>query len=291
MQAHRIGGTGEALPSTFAGATNAELRDMLEHLRRAHSAALAHIGDLEKRIRGREAALDAVQRDLESFTYSVSHDLRAPLRAIGGFTDILLRDHASRIPPDAAPLFERVIANVKRMNALIDELVEFSRAGQRALVVQPVNVARLVAECVAELSADAPEGGARFVIGDLPSCRADLQLLKQAIVNLLSNALKFSSTRDPARIEVAAELRADEYLWHVSDNGVGFDMRMAHKLFQVFQRLHAQSEYAGSGMGLAVVRRIIERHGGRVWAQGAPDQGATFHFSLPAGGPPQSADA
>ena len=279
-------------PQTTAAADqpDLELRARIEHLERAQAEALARNRDLEERLRRHAAGQELAQRDLRSFAYSVSHDLRAPLRAIGGFTDIVMRDHASQIPAEAMQLLGRVVANVARMNQLIDQLLEFSRVGSSPLNVQSIDVARLVRECLTALDADRPDGRAGVTIGELPSCRADLLLLKQVLLNLLTNALKYSRKRDPALIDVGAEVRAGEFIYHVRDNGVGFDMRMEHKLFQVFQRLHSQREFDGHGVGLAIVRRVIERHGGRVWAESAPDRGATFYFSMPAGGPVEPMD-
>ena len=246
--------------------------------------------ELEARIRECTAAVEAANRDLQSFSQSVSHDLRAPLRAIGGFTDIVLRDHAGEISPEATRLLGRVVANVARMNQLIDQLLEFTRVGSRPLNVQSIDVSRLVRECLDALGAGQSGGRIRVTLAELPPCRADLLLLKQALLNLLSNALKYSGKRDPALIDIGAQVREREFIYHVRDNGVGFDMRMAHKLFQVFQRLHSQRDFDGTGVGLAIIRRVIERHGGRVWADSAPDCGATFYFSLPTGGPPEAVD-
>jgi len=280
-------------PPTYVGSALAaqarELQDRIERLEHSEAQLLETNRHLRACMRQRTTALQAAHRDLESFSHSVSHDLRAPLRAIGGFTDIVVRDHAGQISSDGLHLLGRVVANVQRMNELIDELLEFSRAGLGELHVQSVNVGRLVRECVDALDAEA-QGRVQITVGELPSCRADLLLLKQALLNLLSNALKFSGSRDPACIDIGAEVRDAEFIYHVRDNGVGFDMRMGHKLFQVFQRLHAQRDFEGAGVGLAIVRRVIERHGGRVWAESAPDRGATFYFSLPFGGPPEAVD-
>jgi light-regulated signal transduction histidine kinase (bacteriophytochrome) len=173
------------------------------------------------------------------------------------------------------------------MNELIDALLEFSRAGLGELKVQSINTGRLVRECLDELGAHSADE-IRIEVGELPSCRADLLLLKQAFTNLLANALKYARKRDPTCIEVGAEVGDGEFIYHVRDNGVGFDMRMVHKLFQVFQRLHTQRDFEGAGLGLAIVRRVIERHGGRCWAESEPDRGATFYVSLPIGGPPEA---
>ena len=229
------------------------------------------------------AKLETANRELEAFSYSVSHDLRAPLRAISGFAGMLRRDHAAVLAPDAVKLLERVEENVTRMGNLIDDLLEYSRLGRKALSVQRLNLAHIARECLKELDPERQGRKVEIVVGELPPCNGDVILLKQVLLNLLSNALKYTRKRDSARIEVGAEVRAGEYVCHVRDNGAGFDMKYADKLFQVFQRLHSQGEFAGTGVGLAIVRRAIEKHGGRVWAEAAPGAGATFYFALPAG--------
>jgi two-component system sensor histidine kinase/response regulator len=237
----------------------------------------------QEELRSLNAQLEGANKELESFSYSVSHDLRAPLRAIGGYAGMLRRDHAGHLEPDAVKLLGHIEENVKRMGMLIDDLLEFSRLGRKALSVQRLNLAHLTRECLKELATEQEGRKVEIVIGELPPCHGDLILVKQSLLNLLSNALKYTRKREAARIEIGGELRGDEYVAHVRDNGVGFDMRYADKLFQVFQRLHSQSEFAGTGVGLAIVKRAIEKHGGRVWAEAAPDKGATFYFSLPAG--------
>ncbi len=235
---------------------------------------------LEARVRERTAELEAANRELEAFSYSVSHDLRAPLRGIDGFARILLEDYAPRLDADGQHYLNRVRENAQRMGQLIDDLLQFSRLGRqpiRKLTVQPARLAQQVLE---ELR---PASGARpmdVVVGDLPECLADPALLRQVLSNLLDNALKYSSRRE--RPVVVVGWRSGAYF--VRDNGVGFDMQHADKLFGVFQRLHPAGEFEGTGVGLAVVQRIIHRHGGRIWCQAEVDRGATFFFTL--GGPP-----
>ena len=264
---------------------NIELQETLGELQAANAEILELNRSLESRVQQRTAELQTINRELETFSHSVSHDLRAPLRAIGGFTGMLRRDHATRLAPDAATLLERIEANVKHMASLIDDLLEFARLGRQAIRLQEVNLAQVVRECLKELTHEQEGRKVDLVLAELPPCRGDRKLLKQVLLNLLSNALKYSRQREIARIEVAADMRNGEYVLLVRDNGVGFDMRHADKLFEVFQRLHSQSEFQGSGVGLAIVKRIIDKHDGRVWAESVPNQGATFYFSIPAGPP------
>jgi two-component system, sensor histidine kinase and response regulator len=260
---------------------NDELQRTLQQLQTANEEVVTLNRDLESRVERRTAELQALNRELESFSYSVSHDLRAPLRAIGGYANILLRDHAAVIPPEAADLMQRISDNARRMDQLINDLLEFSRLGRKELSLQRVNLMHVVRECFDDLRQEQEGRKVTITVGDMPACHGDLILLKQALTNLISNALKYSAKREHARIEVGGEIRKGEYLGYVRDNGVGFDMRYADKLFEVFQRLHGRSEFEGTGVGLAIVKRVFERHGGRVWAEAATDQGATFYFSLP----------
>ena len=171
------------------------------------------------------------------------------------------------------------------MAILIEDLLEFARLGRQAIKLQAVNLAQVVRECLKDLAHEQEGRKVDIVVGELPRCRGDLILLKQALVNLLSNALKYTRKREVARIEVGGETRGNENVVYVRDNGAGFDMRYAHKLFEVFQRLHSQRDFQGTGVGLAIVKRIVEKHGGRVWAESAPDQGATLYLTLPAAEP------
>ncbi len=234
---------------------------------------------LEQRVRERTAELEAANRELEAFSYSVSHDLRAPLRAVDGFSSILAKQHGEQMPAEARDYLRLIQDNTKQMGQLIDDLLAFSRLGRQPIRKQPVDPARIVKRCLAEL----PEVQQRQVditVGELPPCRGEPALLKQVWVNLLSNAVKYTRQRDAARIEVGCRDGDGERVYFVRDNGVGFNMRYAHKLFGVFQRLHRAEDYEGTGVGLAIVHRIVQRHGGRVWAEAEPDRGATFYFTL-----------
>jgi PAS domain S-box-containing protein len=251
--------------------------------------------ELEQRVRLRTAQLEASNKELESFSYSVSHDLRAPLRALDGFSRILLEEYRSQLPSKAQRYLDFVRDGASHMGNLIDGLLALSRLGRQELKRRPVEVAELVKQSMGDLRADVEGTAAEFVVGSLPSCNADPLLLRQVFVNLLSNALKFSRKQEKVRIEIGA-LRAheaaqapvhvlrlldpDSWVYYVRDNGVGFDMRYADKLFGVFQRLHRQEEFKGTGIGLATVQQIIHRHGGQVWAEAEVGKGATFYFTL-----------
>jgi len=243
-----------------------------------------HAAELEARVRARTAELEAANHELEAFSYSVSHDLRAPLRAIQGFARILLDTYAPSLPDQAQHYLHLVVDSAQHMGQLIEDLLAFSRMSRQPLTKQPVALAALVRQVLQDLR---PLQGARHIdvcMGTLPLCQADPALLKQVMSNLLANALKFTSRRAAAVIEVGWRQEQGEAIYFVKDNGAGFDMAYADKLFGVFQRLHRADEYEGTGVGLAIVQRIIHRHGGRIWAEAAVEQGATFSFTL--GGAP-----
>ncbi len=239
--------------------------------------------ELERRVRERTAELEAANKELDAFTSSVSHDLRTPLRTITGFADILLRRHAGTLPPEARRHIELIHAGADEMAHLIEGLLEFSRLGKQALAPEPVDLGALCREVFASLERERHGRRIDLRLQPLPAAHGDRVLLRQVLINLLSNAIKFTRTRDPAVIEVGVVAGKGEInpVFFVRDNGVGFDMRDAEKLFGVFQRLHHAHEFEGTGVGLATVRRIIERHGGRIWTEGATDAGATFFFTLP----------
>ncbi len=237
--------------------------------------------ELEQRVADRTAQLAAANKELEAFTYSVSHDLRAPLRAMDGYAHMLLEDHGPSLGPDARQLCGGIRDNARRMSQLVNDLLALSRFTRAELHALSFDMNALVRSVCAELTAPENQDRIEIRIGDLPPVVADERLLRQVWVNLLSNALKFSAKREQAVIEVGAESRAWETVYWVRDNGVGFDMQHAAKLFGVFERLHTHREFEGTGVGLAIVQRIIHRHRGRVWAVAAADRGATFSFSLP----------
>jgi len=241
------------------------------------------IRDITERKRTAEE-LRATNAELESFSYSVSHDLRAPLRAIHGFARILLEDHNAKLEPEAQRLLGVIDQNTRRMGQLIDDLLSFSRLGRKELGSIPVDMeelARTVAEEVQRTDAGRT-GSLAIQISSLPPATGDRALLRQVFSNLLQNAAKFTKDRAEARVEVGSHPDGDHAVYFVKDNGAGFDARYADKLFGVFQRLHSTEQFDGTGVGLAIVKRIVQRHGGRVWAEGAIDRGATFYFTLPA---------
>jgi PAS domain S-box-containing protein len=246
-----------------------------EEVRRLNAA-------LEERVRQRTAQLEAANKELEAFSYSVSHDLRAPLRAIDGFAQKLVREFGAQLPEEAARQLRRVRENARQMGQLIDDLLTFSRLGRQPLRKQTVGPADLVRQVLEELRPEREGRRVEIRAGSLPPCQGDPALLKQVFTNLLGNALKYSRKRDPAVIDVGAREgdRPGECVYFVRDNGAGFDMRYAGKLFGVFQRLHPVEDYEGTGVGLAIVQRIIHRHGGRIWAEGQVDRGAEFAFTL-----------
>src|SRR5712671_904051 len=242
---------------------------------------LAHESERRERRRVQEKTTEliAVNKELEAFSYSVSHDLRAPLRAIDGYAGMLEEESAGHLGEEGRRLLRVVRSSAYRMGRLIDDLLAFSRLGQQMPARRRVNTAGLVEESAAELRREFPS--AHIAIGPLPHVIADRALLKQVWSNLISNALKYSGKQERPRIEIGARQEPDEDIFWVRDNGVGFDMRYATKLFGVFQRLHHDSEFPGTGVGLAIVQRVITRHGGRVWAEAKPNEGACFYFSLP----------
>ncbi|MGA9305329.1 MAG: PAS domain S-box protein [Candidatus Sulfotelmatobacter sp.] len=236
--------------------------------------------ELEERVGERTAQLAAANQELEAFTYSVSHDLRAPLRHIGGFSKILSEDFGAAMPAEAQSHLQRIADGVHRMGLLVDELLNLARVGRHALHLQTAGLNSMVEEVVSMLQPETQGRVLEWKIADLPSVECDPVLVKQVFQNLLANALKFTRIRQRAVIEISSREKGGQVVVAVRDNGVGFNMKYSDKLFGVFQRLHRAEDFEGTGIGLATVHRIIHKHGGRVWAEAEVDKGATFYFTL-----------
>jgi PAS domain S-box-containing protein len=249
--------------------------------------------DLEARVLERTAELKAVNKELEAFTYSVSHDLRAPIRHISGFTKILVVKFQPCLPPEAQRHLQTIEQAAGRMGEMVDEMLKLARLGRQELSVEVTGLSSLVAEVVTMLAPEIEGRQVEWKIGELPPMECDPTLIRQVFQNLIGNALKYSRTRSPAVIEIGQTKKDGAKVLFVKDNGVGFDMKYADKLFGVFQRLHLAEEFEGNGIGLATVERVIKKHGGRVWVEAELDRGATFYFTLGAlrSCVPQKADA
>jgi light-regulated signal transduction histidine kinase (bacteriophytochrome) len=248
--------------------------------RRRH--AERQIINLNQDLQKRASELEAANKELDAFAYSVSHDLRAPLRHIDGFIELLQKKVGKAQDEQSRHYMDTISESAKRMGVLIDDLLSFSRMGRRAMSTQQVVLGDLVHDVIQELSPDAVGRAIDWRVGDLPMVCGDATMLRRVLANLIGNALKFTRPRQKARIEIGSLPDQDsETVIFVGDNGVGFDMTYVDKLYGVFQRLHRADEFEGTGIGLANVRRIIARHGGRTWAASVPGQGATFYFSLP----------
>jgi signal transduction histidine kinase len=237
---------------------------------------------LEQQVKTRTEELEAANKELEAFSYSVSHDLRAPLRAVSGYAMMLKEDYGDSFDDEASRITGNILSNVKMMGRLIDDLIAFSRLGKREVTRRSVDMKALAESCVTQLLAVWPQEKFSIVAGDLPGCPGDEDLLKQVWMNLIGNAFKYSAPNAEALIEIGYTGGPADTIYYVRDNGAGFDMKYADKLFKVFQRLHSHEEFEGTGVGLALVKRIIDKHKGKIWAESAPAKGATFYFTLPA---------
>ena len=266
-----------------------QVRQAAVEIRKGEHAAAARlvvarndeIGQLSRDLAAMVTQLDTANKELESFSYSVSHDLRAPLRAIDGFSRKVVNGYGDKLDDEGRRLLQVVRDNAQRMGQLIDDLLAFSRMGRREIELQPIDMDSLARSVASELRAAEPQRAVEFVCAPLPPAQGDAAMLRQVWANLLGNALKFSRRRQAALIEVGGRVDAGEIRYWVKDNGAGFDMQYADKLFGVFQRLHRQDEFEGTGVGLAIAQRIVHRHQGRIGGEGKPDAGATFWFTLP----------
>jgi signal transduction histidine kinase len=263
-------------------AFNYRARQRLEERETAERAIHELNASLDERVRQRTAELERANRELESFSYSISHDLRAPLRALNGYARILHDDEGATLTAEGREMLQRIWANADRMGLLIDDMLQFSRLGRAEMRRDDVNMQQLAEAVTGELRDTYPN--THIAVGPLPRVIGDETMLRQIWVNLIGNALKFSSKSPQPEISISGEISGNEALFQIRDNGVGFDMEHTRHLFEVFQRLHSPAEFPGTGAGLAIVKRVVERHGGRVWADAQPGAGATFGFALPVAG-------
>jgi PAS domain S-box-containing protein len=236
--------------------------------------------DLEKKVEERTEQLTSVNKELESFSYSVSHDLRAPLRAINGYAKMIEEDYGVKFDEEGKRLLSNVQDNAQRMGNLIDDLLAFSRLGRKDLQKTDVNFKELAISTITELEKTV-QHHAKIEVGELDDAKADYALISQVFYNLLSNAVKYSSKKENPVVSITSKKTNDEVIYCFKDNGAGFDMKYANKLFGIFQRLHSLDEFEGTGVGLAIVQRIVIKHGGKIWAEAEPEKGASFLFSLP----------
>jgi signal transduction histidine kinase len=252
--------------------------------RREADAALAELNaHLEARVRERTAELEARNQEMDAFCHSISHDLRAPLRAIEGLAHLLLQQKAQTLDEEVQRYLQSVTRSTHRMATLVEDLLAFSRLSQQELRKEEVNPGELVRQTLEEIAPGMEGRHLRISVGNLPAVQAVPSLLKQVFVNLISNALKFTRSRTEVRLEIGSAVQDGQTVYWVRDNGVGFEMTKAQHLFTPFQRLHHPEHFEGTGLGLAIVKRIVERHGGSIWAESAPEQGATFSFTLETG--------
>ncbi|HEY4154505.1 MAG TPA: ATP-binding protein [Puia sp.] len=238
--------------------------------------------NLELKVQERTTQLESVNKELEAFSYSISHDLRAPLRAIIGFTAILEEDYSSKLDGEAKRITSVIRKNTLKMGHLIDDLLTFSRMGRQDIVKTNMLTGLMVEEVINELVPENKIGKISWIIHEVPDIKGDINAMRQVWINLISNSIKYAGNRDQPRVEIGSYPERGQTVFFVKDNGVGFDEKYKDKLFKVFQRLHSADEFEGTGVGLAIVEKIVSKHGGLVWAEGQVNKGASFYFSLPA---------
>lgn len=259
----------------------AELFLAIEELKKAEFKIIELNVGLERKVLERTQQLEEANKELESFSYSVSHDLRSPLRAINGFTQVLVEDYADKFDEEGLTVIAEILANSARMGELIDNLLEFSHIGKQNISLAEINMRDMVEGLVTDLEHANPSRKIKVVIEPLENVKGDRNLLKQVFINLISNAFKYTGKTEQPQIEIRSYREGDQQIYSVRDNGAGFDMRYYDKLFGVFQRLHSNNDFEGTGVGLAIVQRIVTKHGGKVWAESKVNEGATFYVSLP----------
>jgi light-regulated signal transduction histidine kinase (bacteriophytochrome) len=265
-----------------AEAANRELMKEVRERRHAEDEVNKLNADLEHRVADQTAQLRGANQQLEAFSYSIAHDLKAPLRAISGFSTMLVEDYGPKLDGEALQYVRTIGKSVSAMRQLIDDLLEFSRHGFKEMMLSEIDMSGLVGAVVEELQRATPGRQLEWRLESLPPVRGDRAMIRQVWDNLLSNAIKFSVNNGHAWVEVdCSETGQRQNTYYVKDNGTGFDMKYVDKLFGIFQRLHSGKEFEGTGVGLSIVQRVVQRHGGRVWAEGKVNEGATFHFTLP----------
>lgn len=239
------------------------------------------LNKLNEELKREAIKLEDANQELESFAYSVSHDLRVPLRAIDGFSRIVIEDYENELDEEGVRLLNIIRENTKKMGQLIDDILLLSRAGRQEMNIGQLDIGALAKNVYNEFGQETESRNINFIVEDLPNVEADRALMTQVLTNLIGNAIKFTKQTENPRIEVGFTEDDSNYIYHVKDNGAGFNMKYYDKLFGLFQRLHSQEEFEGTGVGLSIVQRIISRHNGRVWGEGEVGKGATIYFSLP----------
>ncbi len=262
-----------------------ELENQTKQLKKSQRAMIYLLEDVNmarKELQEANRALQIANQDLEAFSYSVSHDLKAPLRAIEGFLKIIMAKYGGFLDDDGKELFLLILNNVSRMKELIDSLLQFSHIQRKKIIYSEINIEQIFQRVYNELSRDIDQNKHQFYLKKLPLCKGNFSLIERVVTNILSNAIKYSDTEKKTIIEVSAKTKENTIIYAVKDNGIGFDMKYADKIFNVFQRLHTADEYQGTGIGLSLVKRIIAKHGGKIWVESEKGKGTTFYFSLPA---------